>query len=73
LNAAVKHYKARTQQERSARRRIPVPIHISNLMLLDPKTGDPTRVGRKKEDGKLVRYAKKSGAIVQEQKVPLGE
>jgi large subunit ribosomal protein L24 len=37
-------------------------IHISNLMLVDPKTGAATRVGRKKNDaGKLVRIAKKSG------------
>ena len=35
------------------------PIHISNLMLADPKTGAPTRVGRRAgEKGKLVRYAK---------------
>jgi large subunit ribosomal protein L24 len=38
------------------------PIHISNLMLLDPKTGGKTRVGRRPgKDGKLVRYSKKSG------------
>ena len=38
------------------------PIHISNLQPIDPKTGKPTRVGRKANDnGKLVRYAKKSG------------
>lgn len=38
------------------------PIHISNLMLVDPKTGEPTRVGIKiKEDGTKVRIAKKSG------------
>ncbi len=38
------------------------PIHISNLMLIDPKSGKPTKVGRKLDDkGKLVRYAKKSG------------
>jgi len=37
-------------------------IHISNLALIDPKTGATTRVGRKKNaDGKLVRVAKKSG------------
>jgi large subunit ribosomal protein L24 len=37
-------------------------IHISNLMLVDPKTGNTTRVGRKLNDaGKLVRVAKKSG------------
>lgn len=61
LNAAIKHRKARYQGERSARVRIPVPIHVSNVMVLDPKTGEPSRVGRKKEDGKIVRYAKKSG------------
>ncbi len=38
------------------------PIHISNLQLLDPKSGKPTRIGRKATaEGKLVRYAKKSG------------
>lgn len=38
------------------------PIHISNLSLLDPKSGKPTRIGRRRNDeGKLVRYAKKSG------------
>ena len=37
-------------------------IHISNLAAIDPKTGETTRVGRKlNADGKLVRYAKKSG------------
>ncbi len=37
-------------------------IHISNLALVDPKTGAATRVGRKRNDaGKLVRVAKKSG------------
>ena len=37
-------------------------IHISNLQLLDPKSGKATRVGRKANaEGKLVRYAKKSG------------
>ena len=38
------------------------PIHISNLAVVDPKTGKPTRVGRKlNSEGKLVRVAKKSG------------
>ena len=37
-------------------------IHISNLNVLDPKSGKPTRIGRKlNEIGKLVRFAKKSG------------
>ncbi|ARK21509.1 50S ribosomal protein L24 [Sporosarcina sp. P26b] len=36
-------------------------IHVSNVMVIDPKTGEPTRVGYKVEDGKKVRIAKKSG------------
>ncbi len=40
------------------------PIHASNVMPIDPKTGEPTRVGYKFVDGKKVRYAKKSGAIL---------
>ena len=69
LNAAVKHRKAKMQGQKSARVRIPVPIHISKLMLLDPKTGQPTRIGRRKEDGKMVRYAKKSGEIIPDAEV----
>ncbi|MGP1910384.1 50S ribosomal protein L24 [Metabacillus sp. JX24] len=37
------------------------PIHVSNVMPLDPKSGEPTRVGFKVVDGKKVRVAKKSG------------
>ncbi|ADU28423.1 50S ribosomal protein L24 [Evansella cellulosilytica] len=37
------------------------PIHVSNVMPLDPKTSEPTRVGYKVENGKKVRIAKKSG------------
>ncbi|MDQ0163581.1 50S ribosomal protein L24 [Bacillus alveayuensis] len=40
------------------------PIHVSNVMPLDPKTGEPTRVGYKIVDGKKVRVAKKSGEIL---------
>jgi large subunit ribosomal protein L24 len=37
-------------------------VHISNLMVVDPSTGKPTRVGRKaNSEGRLVRYSKKSG------------
>ncbi len=40
---------------------IEAPIHISNLAIVDPSSGEATRVGRRMEEGKLVRYAKKSG------------
>lgn len=69
LNAAIKHQKARTTSERSTRMRIPMPIHVSNVMVLDPKDGLPTRVGRKRVDGKIVRYAKRSGEIIPEEPV----
>jgi len=39
-------------------------IHISNLALVDPKTGKPTKVGRKLVDGKIVRYSKDSNEIL---------
>jgi large subunit ribosomal protein L24 len=64
LNAAIKHKKARQQGEKSARLRIPMPINVSNLMLLDPENNEPTRVGRRREDGKLVRYAKKTDTTI---------
>ena len=42
--------------------KIEAPVHISNLNVIDPKSGKPTRIGRRRNDaGKLVRYAKKSG------------
>ena len=42
--------------------KIEAPVHISNLNLVAPKSGKPTRIGRKLNDaGKLVRYSKKSG------------
>lgn len=41
------------------------PIHISNVQIADPKTGAPSRVGHKLlEDGTKVRYAKKSGEVI---------
>ena len=43
------------------------PIHLSNLALEDPKDGKPTRVGFKfLEDGKKVRFAKRSGEVISE-------
>jgi large subunit ribosomal protein L24 len=41
-------------------------IDISNLMLIDPKSGEPTKVGRKRDEktGKLVRFAKKTGEVI---------
>ena len=40
------------------------PLDLSNVAIADPKTGEPTRVGFKIEDGKKVRIAKKSGEVI---------
>jgi len=41
------------------------PVHISNLMVIEPNTQNPTRIGRKKnEKGKLQRYSKKTGNLI---------
>lgn len=53
---------ARGQSGRIVER--PASIHISNVMLKDPETGKPTRVGRVREGGALLRVAKKSGKTV---------
>jgi large subunit ribosomal protein L24 len=41
-------------------------IHVSNLMLIDPKTGDSTKVGRRIDEklNKIVRYSKKTGEVI---------
>jgi large subunit ribosomal protein L24 len=36
------------------------PVHVSNVMLIDPKSGEPTRVGVKREGGRRVRFARRS-------------
>ena len=62
-NVVKKHMKP-TQDNPGGIVEMEAPIHLSNLMLIDPKTGEPTRVGRKVVDGKLVSYSKKSGEII---------
>lgn len=65
VNIRKKHQKP-TQDNPGGIIDLAAPIHISNLMVVDPKTGEPTRVGRKADDnGKLKRYSKKSGEIIE--------
>lgn len=63
VNIVKKHRKP-TQNTPGGIVEIPAPIHVSNVMLLDPKSGEPTRIGRKELDRKTVRYSKKSGEII---------
>ena len=61
-NMVSKHSKPSAANPNGGINKMEAPIHISNLMLVDPKTGKPSRVGRTKNgEGKLVRVAKKSG------------
>ena len=62
VNMISKHTKPNAQYPDGGIIKKEAPIHISNLMLTDPSSGDPTRVGRRRNDnGKLVRYSKNSG------------
>lgn len=61
INMISKHTKPNAQYPDGGIIKKEAPIHISNLMLIDPSSGDPTRMGRRRDDnGKLVRYSKKS-------------
>jgi large subunit ribosomal protein L24 len=62
VNMVSRHTKPNAQNPQGGIVKKEAPIHLSNLMLVDPSSGEPTRVGRTlKDDNKLARYAKKSG------------
>lgn len=63
VNIRKKHTKP-TQDNPGGINEINAPIHVSNLMVIDPKSGEPSRIGRKEVDGKSVRYSKKSGELI---------
>ncbi|MGY3778350.1 50S ribosomal protein L24 [Isobaculum melis] len=64
MNMMKKHQKPNTANPQGGILTIEAPIHVSNVMLIDPKTGEPTRVGYKVEDGKKVRVSKKTGEVL---------
>ncbi len=64
VNMVIRHVR-QTQNEQGGRLSKEAPINLSNIALLDPKDGGPTRVGFKfLEDGTKVRFAKKSGEVI---------
>ena len=66
VNIIAKHRKPSAKNPQGGIEKREAAVHISNLMLVDPATGDATRIGRKcNEAGKLARYSKKTGKIIQ--------
>ena len=65
INMITKHVKPTASKPQGGIEKKEAALHISNLMLVDPKTGEATRTGRKAgENGKLVRYSKKTGEVI---------
>ena len=64
VNVATCHVKPRKQGEEGGIVRREIPMYVSNVMLVCPKCGKPTRVASKVEDGKKVRVCKKCGATM---------
>ena len=64
VNIVIKHMR-RGRARQAGRVEVEAPLHVSNVMLLDPETKQPTRVGvRKNDDGKNERYSKKTGKSI---------
>ena len=66
VNMIKRHQRARSAQQTSSIIEREAPIHISNVMLVDPNTDQPTRVAfRQREDGATVRVSKRSGEDIE--------
>lgn len=65
VNLVVKHVKPSATNPEGGIQKTEAGIHVSNLMVIDPKSGDKTRVGRKTDkEGKLKRYSKKTQEFI---------
>lgn len=64
VNVRKKHQKPTQQNPQGSVVEVYAPIHASNVMIVDPKTKKPTRVGYKVVKDKKVRFAKKSGQVL---------
>lgn len=64
-NMVTKHLKPSASNPNGGIEKREAAIHLSNLMVVDPSTGEPTRIGRKlNKDGRLQRYSKKTGDFI---------
>ena len=65
VNLVTKHLKPNAQNPQGSIEKREAAVHISNLQVVDPKTGEATKIGRKlNADGKLQRFSKKSGEFI---------
>ena len=66
VNMVSKHTKPNAANPQGGIVKKESPIHISNLKLVDPSSGEPTRVGRKKDEktGKIVRFSKTTKEVI---------
>lgn len=65
INIVTKATKPTAQYPQGGLIKKEAPVHISNLSLIDPASGKPTRIAIRREDGKVVRIAKKSGKEIE--------
>jgi large subunit ribosomal protein L24 len=68
VNIRIHHEKPTQENQQGGRMKKEAPVHISNVMVIDPTTDEPSRIGRKRIEengkGRWVRYAQKSGEII---------
>jgi len=64
LNMVQRHTRPTQADPQGGIKNKEAPLHVSNVALVDPQTGGPTKVGFRVEDGKKVRFAKKSGEVI---------
>ena len=64
VNIVTKHTKPTAQNTKGGIQKVEAPIAISNVMLWDAKSGGPSKITRSRQDGKLIRTAKKSGEVI---------
>jgi len=64
LNMVQRHTRPTQADPQGGIKHKEAPLHVSNVALVDPKSGGPTKVGFRIEGGKKVRFAKKSGEVI---------
>ena len=65
VNMITKHVKPSANHPEGGIEKTEAPLHISNIMVVEPSNGEPTRVGRKiNDEGKSQRFSKKTGELI---------